>query len=305
MCGIAGLRTPPGRDSSDLPVLLAGIRHRGPDDEGTWAGMGWQIGMRRLSIIDLAHGEQPMVSQDGRWVLVLNGEIYNFRELRRAQEGRGLRPRTRSDTEVLLEEIAEKGLCTALEAVEGMFAIAAVDRQSGDLWLARDRFGEKPLYIDRREGGFAFCSELAPLIARSGLSRRVAARGMISILRYGYPWPGITAVDGISELEPSCWLRRGSDGTEQAGRYWAPPDRIDEEAGTVDRAGAELIRLLDASVRDRLVADVPLGLFLSGGIDSGATASSAATPNTALWMLGASAMPSPAFPAGLGRVRPS
>jgi asparagine synthase (glutamine-hydrolysing) len=276
MCGIAGLNAPPGSVASDLDALLAGLRHRGPDAEGTWEGLGWHIGMRRLSIIDLAGGDQPMISQDGRWVLVLNGEIYNFGALRRAEEGRGFKFLTHSDTEVLLEAIAKDGFRKALDAIEGMFAIGAVDVHAGELWLARDRFGEKPLYVDRRGGGFAFCSELTPLNARGGLSRRPAARGLISILRYGYPWPGLTAFEGISELQPGCWLRRGSDGTEQAGRYWSPPDRVDDEAGPIDRAGAELLRLLDASVRDRLAADVPLGLFLSGGIDSGATAASAA-----------------------------
>jgi asparagine synthase (glutamine-hydrolysing) len=276
MCGIAGVVDGiEGESPGTLDRMLAAITHRGPDDGGTWRGSGWAVGMRRLSIIDLAGGHQPMVSADGRWVLVLNGEIYNHHDLRRSLETGGRHFRTSSDTEVLLEAISDLGVITALARVEGMFAFAAVDRRSGDLWLARDRFGEKPLFVDRRDGKFAFCSELSPLLLARKAARLIDWRGLGSIFRFGHPWPGSTAVSGIGELRPAEWLRRTLAGPETSGKYWAPPDRADEQAGTLEQCGQRLLELLDSSVRDRLVADVPVGLFLSGGIDSGAVAASA------------------------------
>jgi len=275
MCGIAGTTVASVFDRS-VDAMLDGIRHRGPDDGGTWRGCGYSLGMRRLAIMDPGHAKQPMLTQDGRWVLVFNGEIYNFRRLRE-HLGPGVHFSTTSDTEVLLELIAQRGVVDALRGLEGMFAFAALDTHSQDLWLARDRFGEKPLYLDRREGRFAFCSELWPLLVAQAAPRpAVSPSGLMSILRFGHPWPGTTAVEGVTELLPAQWLCRAKDGTERLGTYWTPPDRVDEAAGSVERCGARLLELLDASVRDRLVADVPVGLFLSGGIDSGAVAGSAA-----------------------------
>jgi asparagine synthase (glutamine-hydrolysing) len=273
MCGIAG-HSLCGRTMSkeSLERMLALLRHRGPDDQGIWCGAAWQVGMTRLSIIDLECGQQPMVSHDGRWVIVMNGEIYNFRTLRRQLEAQGLRLRTHSDTEVFLELVARHGLPETLRRAEGMFAVCCVDTSSGDLWLARDRFGEKPLFIDRREGGFVFCSELNPLLEVNAAARRICARGVISILRFGYPWPNVTAIEEIVSLEPGSWLRRGVNGSEDCGRYWEPPDRVDEARHSIAKCGTELLTLLEASVSDRLVADVPVGLFLSGGIDSGSVA---------------------------------
>ena len=274
MCGIAGLAAGES-DEHALPRMLDAIRYRGPDDSGIWEGSGWRIGMTRLAIIDLKRGRQPMRSRDTRWTLVLNGEIYNFLHVKEELETSGVAFRTHSDTEVLLELIAMRGVVRALERVEGMFALAAVDSASGDLWLARDRFGEKPLYVDRRGGTFGFCSELTPLVAGRPLDAKPSARGLTSILRYGHPWPGLTAVEGIGELEPASWIRRSRAGEESGGRYWLPPDRVDVEAGSLQRCAQTLLDLLDRSVRDRLIADVPLGLFLSGGIDSGAVATAA------------------------------
>src|SRR4051812_97417 len=167
MCGIAGFARS-GRAEPELERLLDGLHHRGPDDRGTWSGAHWRLGMARLSIMDLQRGHQPMRSSDGRWTLILNGEIYNFRELRKRMEGQGHHFQTTSDTEVLLELIAAIGVPRACEQIEGMFAFAAVDEGAGDLWLARDRFGEKPLFLDRRDGDFRFCSELAPLLQAGG-----------------------------------------------------------------------------------------------------------------------------------------
>lgn len=276
MCGIAGIRVVDEEHArGELAQILEFIRHRGPDDEGSAECGGWRIGMRRLAIIDPKHGHQPMISSDRRWTLVLNGEIYNFPDLRRELLDAGVALRTHADTEALVELIARDGVLAALEKIEGMFAVAAVDAKTGDVWLARDRFGEKPLYLDYRGGGFAFCSELQPLLSARGLAVRPSAEGVLSILRMGYPWPGTTSIDGIEELQPSHWLRRDVNGGEQRGCYWRPPDRVDEEAGSFDRCKQRVLDLLYASVKARLVSDVPLGLFLSGGIDSGCVAAAA------------------------------
>src|SRR2546425_11883975 len=150
MCGIAGAdRRAVTARGVDISKILGMLQHRGPDDTGDWQGAGWRLGVVRLAIIDPRRGVQPILSPDGRWCLILNGEIYNFTQLRAQLEARGVHFLTASDTEVLLHLIAEQGVPAALEAVEGMFAFAVVDAWSGDLWLARDRFGEKPLYIDR------------------------------------------------------------------------------------------------------------------------------------------------------------
>ncbi|HEU4880557.1 MAG TPA: hypothetical protein VFT21_13965, partial [Gemmatimonadaceae bacterium] len=232
MCGIAGIETSPNDDGETLGSLLAALRHRGPDDSGRISAAVWEIGMTRLAIMDPEHAHQPMCSADERWWLVVNGEIYNFRRLREDLIRDGVRLRTRSDTEVLLELIARRGPVEAIAAAEGMFALAAVDTHRQELWLGRDRFGEKPLYLDYRSG-FGFASELTPLLARRGVSARASAVGLIPLLRYGFPAPGTTAIEGISELPPAHWLRRTRSGNEIRGRYWAPPDRVDEEPGSL------------------------------------------------------------------------
>ena len=272
MCGIAGVRA---RAGNELEGFLRGIVHRGPDDAGDVRSGSWHIGMRRLAVIDLKTGHQPMMSHDRKWTIVLNGEIYNFKDLRVALEKQGHTFLTTSDTEVLTEAIAAWGFPAALESAEGMFAIAAVDTEADELWLARDRFGEKPLFLDRRENGFAFCSELTPLLRRDR-KKEIDPDATALLLRLSYPYPGTTPVKGISELLPAHWLHVRADGSERSGRYWTPPDRVDEHCGSIEQCGQRLLELLDASVQQRLVSDVPLGLFLSGGLDSGAVAASAA-----------------------------
>lgn len=273
MCGIAGIQLS-GRFESETAVsrMVQMIHHRGPDDNGEWRDGCWNIGMARLAIMDPGHARQPLLSSCGRWVVVFNGELYNFRSVRDRLVGKGIVFKTKSDTEVLAELVASVGVVAALSEIEGMFAFAAVDRIEKQLWLARDRFGEKPLFIDRRRGRFAFCSELSPLLQTSPVENLPSAHGVAAILRHGHHWPGSTAVAGVSELLPSQWLCRSHSGEERTGIYWHPPDRVDEQAGTVDKCGQILVDLLQQSVDTRLVADVPLGLFLSGGIDSAAVA---------------------------------
>ena len=269
MCGICGVQIAANVDfKSPVPSMLDLIKHRGPDDRGDWRDERWHLGMVRLAIMDPRHGHQPMHSSDGRWVVVFNGELYNFRRLREQMLARGLRLNTQTDTEVLVELIASQGVVGTLTVIEGMFAFAALEKESGQIWLARDRFGEKPLYIDSRGSGFAFCSELSPLVVTASRSPKPSAQGILAILRHGHPWPGVTAFEGIREVMPGEWICRSATGEERNGVYWSPPDRVDEEAGSVERCGQKLLDLLEQSVRDRLVADVPLGLFLSGGLDS-------------------------------------
>lgn len=275
MCGIAGWRTDRAYGGVGIHRILELIKHRGPDDSGNFTYAGWEVGVTRLAIQDPERGRQPMTSSDGRWSMVFNGEIYNFRHIRDRLVARGWWLRTGTDTEVLLESIAADGVVATLGTIEGMFAFAAVDRMTGDLWLARDRFGEKPLYVDRRAGSFAFCSELYPLMVEARARKAISWKGLISTFRYGYPWPGTTAIEGIHEVLPAQWVRRSVQGRELSGFYWRPPDRTDEEPGSLQKCGDTLVSLLDRSVESCLVADVPLGLFLSGGIDSGAVAASA------------------------------
>ncbi len=276
MCGIVGVQVARRTDSATfVSRIIELMHHRGPDARGDEKRGVWHIGAARLSIIDRENGHQPFSSSDGRWLMVFNGEIYNHKYQREILIKSGTNFRTSTDTEVLVELIARHGFVAALEKVEGMFGVAAIDTISDDLWLARDRFGEKPLFLDRRDSGFAFCSEISPLLIEGSSRPRSSPGGIISILRFGYATPGITAVDGIEEIKPGQWLKRRATGEEQSGFYWLPPDRIDEEAGPVERCGRKLDDLLAASVRDRLSADVPIGLFLSGGIDSAAVASAA------------------------------
>jgi asparagine synthase (glutamine-hydrolysing) len=283
MCGIAGLQIFPCRqDETRVSRMLHSMRYRGPDGEGQTKSGNWQIGAVRLSVIDVKNGNQPFASANGRWILVMNGEIYNHVELRVALAKGGVQFKSSSDTEVLVELIAQHGVLKALELIEGMFGLAAVDSRTGELWLARDRFGEKPLFIDRRNQSFAFSSELTPLLITGDATPRPSVIGVVSVLRFGYPWPGSSAVDGIAELRPGQWLKRTATGHETSGFYWKLPNQIDEQVGPTGRCEQKFLDLLAQSVSRRLNADVPLGLFLSGGIDSAAVAEAASRLKPAL-----------------------
>jgi asparagine synthase (glutamine-hydrolysing) len=271
MCGIAGAQVNAGSKTSAAVLrMLPLLRHRGPDDQGNAVIGAWHIGNTRLSIVDLHNGHQPFVSRNGQWSVVFNGEIYNHGALRDSLCKSGTYFKTTSDTEVLVELIGQYGFIHTLELIEGMFSIAAVDTCNNQLWLARDRFGEKPLFIDRRNSQFKFCSELSPLLLTGSTRPRISGNGLMSILRLGFPWPGSTAIQGIDELRPGQWLRRTVQGHEDSGTYWRPPDEVDTEAGPIERCQRKFLDLLFQSVRQRLVADVPIGIFVSGGIDSAA-----------------------------------
>lgn len=291
MCGIAGFvriqsaaepRQPEGW-ASRLQGMGDRIAHRGPDDHDIWfdpaAGVG--LAHRRLAILDLSpRGHQPMATPDGRLRIVYNGEIYNFPQLREELEGQGVTFSGRSDTEVFLAAIQEWGLERALERANGMFAFALWDRDRRCLHLARDRAGEKPLYYGRIGGLFAFASELKALRSLPEFDRPVDRDSLTLLLRYGYITAPHSIYQGIYKLPPGEVLSlelpssaRGGAGEPRIRKYWDAAKVA--ERGLADplhlsdtEATDELHRLLRDAVERRMISDVPLGAFLSGGIDS-------------------------------------
>ncbi len=254
---------------------------RGPDDEGAWADAtaGIALGHRRLAILDLSpEGRQPMFSATGRFAIVFNGEIYNYLDVREALEAEGAAPRFRgtSDTEVMLAAFERWGLEESLKRFNGMFAFALWDRQRRELHLARDRFGEKPLYYGRCGRTLLFGSELKALRAHPGFDAGIDPEALTLFLRHNYipaPW---SIYRGIRKLEPASYITfDGESGESAAGArtYWSARETAlraldDPFGGSLPEAVDRLEALLADSVRMRLVSDVPLGAFLSGGIDS-------------------------------------
>lgn len=255
-------------DERWIRSMGAALAHRGPDGEGCFVEGAAALGHRRLSIIDLETGAQPMANEDGSLVIVFNGEIYNFLELRPELERRGHVFRTRSDTEVLLHLYEEHGEAMA-ERLNGMFAFAIWDRRGQRLFLARDRFGKKPLYYLEDHGPyrFAFASELKALLALPGVCRDVRAESVADFLAFGYVPEPHSILRHVRKLPAACTLTVSEDGARQR-RYWQLAFRRREMAW--EEAVARIDGLASDSVRARLVSDVPLGAFLSGGVDSGA-----------------------------------
>ena len=269
MCGIAGYWLREGK--AELPRLRAmcdAIRHRGPDDEGFRVDGGCAIGMRRLSIIDLATGHQPISNEDGTVWVVFNGEIYNYQELRQELLEQGHRFATNSDTETLIHLYEQEGEA-GITRLRGMFAYAIWDSRQRRLLLARDRFGKKPLYYAALPEGFFFASELKSLLA-AGVPAEVDTEALKLYLHFGYIPDPRSSYRSVYKLLPGHWLVAGPGGIERQGRYWElPPPREDQGADLDQEAVCREIReVFDESVRLRMIADVPLGAFLSGGIDS-------------------------------------
>lgn len=279
MCGIAGAfsvgraRTDELREVAER--MSASVAHRGPDDAGLWTEPSGSLVLahRRLAIVDLTpDGHQPMTSHDGRWTLVFNGEIYDHAEHRRRLESEGVRFRGRSDTEVLLELIARRGLQPALRAVDGMFALAAWDSASRRLLLARDRVGEKPLHYCLSNGVFAFASELRALRSVPGMGG-LDQRAVAEFLRLGFVPAPLSALAGAAKLPAGTLLEVGLDDAPGEPEAWWDLHRVASRSEVLDgQSDAELVRqaddMLRTSVQRRLTADVPVGAFLSGGIDS-------------------------------------
>ncbi len=272
MCGITGFVgqgwRADGRAAATLDRMCRLIAHRGPDDQGTMVADGVAIGMRRLSIIDLAGGRQPISGEDGTATIVFNGEIYNYRELRRDLESRGHRFRTDSDTEAIVHAYEEFG-DACVERLRGMFAFAIWDARRHELFCARDRLGKKPLYYTlTRAGTLVFGSELKSVVAHPEVEREVDPHAVDGYLSFGYVPEPLAIYRGVFKLPPGHTLRF-ADGRVSVRPYWDLRfDRV--EARDEDEAVEELRALLDEAVRVRLVADVPLGAFLSGGVDSSA-----------------------------------
>lgn len=279
MCGIAGLVDLGAEHDEGWLLATAGamastLRHRGPDDAGTWAdpSAGVALGFRRLAIIDLSPaGHQPMASADGRYVVVFNGEIYNHHQLK--AELTGIPFRGRSDTEVMLGAFMRWGVAEATRRFNGMFAFAVWDRQRRTLTLGRDRFGEKPLYYGTVAGRVLFGSELKALRAVPGPTPDLDRDALALFLRHGYIPAPHSIYQGIAKLAPAHLVEIGADGIGIPTPYWSAREAA--EAGLADPlAGGEgdlvdeLEELLGDAVALRMEADVPLGAFLSGGIDS-------------------------------------
>lgn len=272
MCGILGvaLRTPPAARVS-LSSLSDSLAHRGPDDAGEWWSEDGRVGLahRRLSIIELGPaGHQPMHSEGERAVIVFNGEIYNFHDLRRELAARGRTFRTQGDSEVILAAYLEWG-DDCVRRFNGAFALALYDRVRRRLFLARDRAGEKPLFYCLRAGSMRFASELKALMADPAFERRVDVEALDYFLAYGHVPGGRCILEGVNKLPPAHALSFEPTTEEcHVWRYWSPPP---PPKGPLPRQVdllAELEPLLEDAVRRQLIADVPVGIMLSGGVDS-------------------------------------
>ena len=242
--------------------------HRGPDGAGVWTDLGVGLGHRRLSIIDLEGSPQPMHSPDGRAAIVFNGEIYNFRELRRELEREGAKFRTSGDTEVILAAWQRWGL-DCLEKLHGMFVFALYDLEKRQLLLARDRFGVKPLILTRlSDGGLAFASELKGLLAHPQMRRRVNPQALEAYMTWGYVPDSHSILAGVEKLQAGHFLLVEQGKPVPAQRRWWDISFADRAKGSEADLSAELVHLMRDAVQSRMVSDVPLGAFLSGGVDS-------------------------------------
>jgi len=269
MCGIAGFLLQNGKASADdVRMMTDLIRHRGPDDEGIYTDGPCGIGMRRLSIIDLSTGHQPICNEDGSIWVVFNGEIYNYQELRDDLISRGHHFATNSDTETLVHLYEQEGT-EGLQRLRGMFAFCLWDARQRKMLLVRDRFGKKPLYYAKTPAGFYFASELKCLRA-AGVPLDLDKDALRLYFRFGNIPDPYSAFRAIRKLMPGCWIECSADGSLRQGRYWGlPAFAAENQTGLSEEQARDRVReLFDEAVRIRLIADVPLGAFLSGGIDS-------------------------------------
>src|SRR6266536_1294880 len=269
MCGIAGIVRSDGAqvDRDLLARMNEAIRHRGPDDDGFYYGDGVGLAMRRLSIIDLKSGRQPIHNQDQTAWIVFNGEIYNYRELRKQLEGSGHQFYTDSDTEAIVHAYDEYGT-DCPKYLRGMFAFAIWDKRKKSLFLARDRVGKKPLLYAEVRGQLIFGSEFSALLLHPDVSRDVDFEAIHYYLSFICVPAPHTAYRAIRKLEPGHWLL-WQDGETKIERYWQL-DFSHKLNISEAEAGERAVELLRGAVRVRLMSEVPLGAFLSGGIDSSA-----------------------------------
>jgi len=275
MCGIAGIvrRHPTGVSVESLGKMAASIRHRGPDGYGFYVGQRVGFAHVRLSIVDIAGGAQPLTNEDGQVVVTYNGEIYNHPELRRELEERGHVFRTRCDTEVLVHGYEEWGV-NLLDRLNGQFAFAIYDRNTDTVLIARDRFGVRPLFYAQRKGAFYFGSEIKAILACGEVEASLDRRGIDETFTFWAPRPPRTAFAGIASLEPGTYgiLK---DGALWLRRYYELdyPEAGEEPADVIEQLDELMLR----SVGMRMRADVAVGAYVSGGLDSSITASLAAS----------------------------
>ncbi|HUF90450.1 MAG TPA: asparagine synthase (glutamine-hydrolyzing), partial [Gemmatimonadota bacterium] len=279
MCGICGLATRhPGRPVDEALVgrMAAALAHRGPDGQGTFVSDGIGLGVRRLAIVDLETGDQPISSEDGSIVVVCNGEIYNYVELRAELERSGHRFRTRSDVETIVHLYEDLGL-ECVHRLRGMFAFALWDVNRGRLVLARDRLGIKPLVWARTGEGLAFASEFKALLAGGLVEPALDPAAVEDLFAWGWVLVPRTMCAGVQRL-PAGHLLVHEAGREELHRWWTPPFVPEAERPRLsEEEWAEgLLERLEDAVRIHLRADVPVGAWLSGGIDSSGVAALAA-----------------------------
>ena len=280
MCGIAGFLQPPSRAADVLTDAVRrmgdAIQHRGPDAGDTWvdASAGVALAQRRLSIIDLSPaGAQPMVSSGGSHVIVYNGEVYNFAEIRKELESCGIRFRGHSDTEVILEACVLWGVDRTVKSLIGMFAFALWDCRERTVTLVRDRLGIKPLYWSLHNDNFLFGSELKAMQSHPDCPRALNNDAVADYLRFGFLAGADSIYRGIQRLEPGCRLTYQAGGSPRIEQFWSLDTVVQQgEANPFTGSDTEAVdaleSLLDDAVSRRMVADVPLGAFLSGGVDS-------------------------------------
>lgn len=273
MCGLTGIfdtKAPRPIDRSLLQAMTDRLAHRGPDGDGFFVGDGVGLGHRRLAIIDLESGDQPIYNDDKSAVIVFNGEIYNFREVRRELEANGVGFRTKSDTEVILRSWEVWGE-DCLARLRGMFAIAIWDERRQTLFLARDRLGKKPLYYTTTpDGRLYFASELKSILLAPGLERQIDPQAVEDYFAYAFVPDPKTIYRGVFKLPPASFLVVSRDqGLLQPRRYW-DVDLIESHTGSEAELAGELIERLREAVDIRRISEVPIGAFASGGVDSSA-----------------------------------
>lgn len=279
MCGIAGQARPGGGtpDRATIERMCAAIEHRGPDSRGIHAADGVALGIQRLRVIDLETGDQPIYSEDGSIVVVLNGEIYNFPALRAELEARGHRFATRSDTEVIVHLYEEEGP-DCVQRLHGMFALALWDEGRRRLLLARDRAGKKPLFYAVEDGVLRFASELGALMQDREIRRDLDPAALDAYLAYRYVPSPRSVFRAVRKLPPATLLTFDEGGVSLR-RYWRL-DFASKRSGSDEELVEEVREQLRAAVRRRMISDVPLGAFLSGGVDSAAVVAAMAEVST-------------------------
>src|SRR5262245_60201818 len=270
MCGIVGIVNLDFKEAVDESLLKRMrdmIRHRGPDGEGLWMDGPVGLGHRRLSIVDVVSGQQPMTNEDGSCWIVYNGEIYNHAELRKPLEARGHRYRTRSDTETILHVYEEEGE-RCVERLQGMFAFALWDARRRRVLLARDRLGIKPLYYALTDRQLLFASEIKALLAADTIRPELNENILPEFLATRFVSGPETFFQGVQKLLPGRTLSWSPDQGVRQRRYWQLPVNVEDAASGHEARARDVRERLEATVQSHLMSDVPLGLFLSGGIDS-------------------------------------